>query len=196
MLVLVNARRYGGSAYFGGPAVVAADSAAAKYLVLHEFAHVIGGVAEEYYIPAPDGPTFVGNVEPWHPNVTISLTEAKWRTANGEPPFEPAPHPWNKAEYERSFAQYVSRYSKLRARGADEQTVEKLMAAERERQRALLGANRERRRVGFFEGAAGYARGVFRSEVDCIMFSLQSDYFCRACASAIERTIDLHTMRP
>jgi hypothetical protein len=191
MLVLVNARRYGGSAYFGGPAVVAADSAAAKYLVLHELAHVIGGLAEEYYIPSSDGPMFRGNVEPWHPNVTISLNEAKWRGL--APGSEPGPHSWNKAEYDRSFADYVKRYSKLRAAGADEAAVEKLMSAERERQAALLGEDRGRRRVGYFEGAAGYAKGVFRSELDCIMFSLQTDYFCRACASAIERMIDAHT---
>lgn len=190
VLVLVNAQRYGGSAYFGGPAVVAADSAAAKYLVLHELAHVIGGLAEEYYIPMPDGPTFRGNVEPWHPNVTISLNEVKWRGA--PPATEPRPLRWNKAEYDSAFADYVRRYSRLRASGADERTIEKLMSAERMRQAALLGKNIERRRVGYFEGAAGYAKGVFRSEVDCIMFSLQSDYFCHACSSAIERMIDAH----
>lgn len=48
LLVLANARRYGGSAFFGGPAVVAIDSAAAKYLVVHELAHAMAGLAEEY----------------------------------------------------------------------------------------------------------------------------------------------------
>jgi hypothetical protein len=191
ILLLVNVRRYGGSAYFRGPAVVAADSGAAKYLVLHELAHAIGGLAEEYYIPSPDGPTFRSNLEPWHPNVTISLNEAKWR--GGAPGAQAASQPWNKAEYDRSFAKYVRRYSKLRAAGADEAAVENLMLAERERQRRLLGKNVHLRRVGFFEGAAGYAKGVFRSEIDCIMFSLQSDYFCHACSSAIQRMIDAHT---
>jgi hypothetical protein len=192
VLVLVNAQRYGGSAYFGGPAVVAADSAATKYLVLHELAHVIGGLAEEYYIPTPDGPTFRGNVEPWHPNVTISLNEAKWRGVT--PATEVRPQRWNKAEYERAFADYVTRYSRLRASGADERAIEKLMSAERNRQAALLGKNIDRRRVGYFEGASGFAKGVFRSEVDCIMFSLQTDYFCRACASSIEQAVDLYTV--
>jgi hypothetical protein len=194
VLVLVNAQRYGGSAYFGGPAVVAANSAAAKYLVLHELAHVIGGLAEEYYIPTSDGPTFRGNMEPWHPNVTTSLNDVKWRGAGSAE--KPMPHTWNKAEYESAFADYVRRYSRLRAAGAKERAIEKLMSTERDRQTALLGKNSERRRVGYFEGAAGYAKGIFRSEVDCIMFSLQTNYFCHACASAIERVIDLHTIGP
>ena len=46
--------------------------------------------------------------------------------------------------------------------------------------------------VGAFEGANGYAKGMFRSEVNCIMFSLQTDYFCAACTSAIERMIAWH----
>jgi hypothetical protein len=189
LLVLVNARRYGGSAYFGGPAVVAADSANAKYLVVHEFAHVMAGLADEYYIASSDGPTYRGNVEPWHPNVTLSPRQSKWTVdeATGA-----RPTPWNKVEYDRFFAGYVKRYSRLRDAHADESTVERLMSAARERQATLLGKAGMRRQAGYFEGAAGYAKGAFRSEVDCIMFSLQTDYFCRACAAAIERMIDVH----
>jgi hypothetical protein len=189
LIVLANARRYGGSAHFGGPAVVAIDSAAAKYLVLHEFAHVIGGLAEEYYIPQGDGSAYGGNVEPWHPNVTLSVEQAKWRGPSGSPP---KPQAWNKAEYDRYFAGYVKRYEALRARRASEAAVEKLMAEERKRQAALLAHDGPGRRVGLFEGAHGYSRGVYRSEVDCIMFSLQTERFCKACESAIERMIDWH----
>jgi hypothetical protein len=187
--VLANARRYGGSAYFGGPAVVAIDSAAAKYLVLHELAHVIGGLAEEYYIPAAGGPTFTGNIEPWHPNVTLYAQKAKWRDASGEPPARQA---WNKAEYERYFADYVKRYYLLRNRRAPEAVVEKFMAAEARRQAALLARNGAERKVGLYEGAHGYATGVYRSEPNCIMFSLTTERFCSACERAIERMIEEH----
>lgn len=192
LLVLANARRYGGSAFFGGPAVVAIDSAAARYLVLHEFGHVIGGLAEEYYIPTSHGPTFVGNVEPWHPNVTISLGNAKWHQRLAEP--AKAPSAWNKAEYEKYFAGYVKRYFALRNGRADEAIVEKFIHEEMKRQAALLAKIGDSRKVGFFEGANGYARGAFRAEVNCIMFSLQTDYFCAACSSAIERMIDEHCL--
>lgn len=183
LLVLANSRRYGGSAYFGGPAVVAIDSAAARYLVLHESAHAIAGLAEEYYIPAADGPVYRGNIEPWQPNVTTSVETAKWAAPAA------VPSRWNKAQYERYFGNYVKRYEALRSGGADEYKVEKLMREAATRQAVLLGRSRD---VGFFEGANGYGRGFYRSEADCIMFSLQTDYYCAACTAALSRAIDSH----
>jgi len=188
IVVLANARRYGGSAHFGGPAVVAVDSAAAKYLTLHEFAHAFAGLAEEYYIPAADGPAYQGNIEPWHPNVTLAAGAFKWKDASGPP----RSAVWNKVEYDKRFKEYVGRYEVLRSKGADEAAVEKLMIDERERQGAILRSSGNPRHVGLFEGAHGYSQGVYRSEVDCIMFSLQSEYFCSACSAAIDRMIDYH----
>ena len=187
LLVLANSRRYGGSASFGGPAVVAIDSAAAKYLVVHELAHAMAGLAEEYYVPAGGGPAYGGNIEPWHPNVTTAPERAKWRDLLPDPP---GPTDWNKTEYDRRFSAYVRRYEKLRESGADEAAVELLMQEEGSRQAALLAKNRDPRRPGCYEGAHGYARGMYRSGVDCIMFSLQSDYFCPACTAALTRAID------
>jgi hypothetical protein len=183
LLVIANSRRYGGSAYFGGPAVVAIDSAAARYLVLHELAHAIGGLAEEYYTPTSDGPVYRGNVEPWHPNVTTSLQTAKWKVPHD------APTRWNKKEYERWFSMYVKRYEALRAGGASEGAVEKLMRDAAGRQAVLLGRART---VGLYEGADGYARGVYRAEPDCIMFSLQTAYYCTACTAALTLALDAH----
>jgi hypothetical protein len=154
--------------------------------VLHELAHAIAGLAEEYYIPADDGPVYRGNVEPWQPNVTTSLETKKWAVS------ERAASAWNKKEYERYFANYVRRYSALRAGGANEASVEKLMREAPGRQAVLLGRER---RVGLFEGAGGYARGVYRSEPDCIMFSLQTDYYCAACTSALTRAIDARLLK-
>jgi len=191
LLVLANARRYGGSAYYGGPAVAAIDSAAANYLVVHEFAHVIGGLADEYYLPEAGGPAYNGNIEPWYPNVTISPASGKWRgpvTAAGAA--LPAPSAWNKAAYERYFADYVKRYDALRAAGAAESVVEQFLAQESARQAALLAQNEGKPNVGYYEGANGFAMGMYRAEADCIMFSLQTRRFCAACAAAIEQTID------
>jgi hypothetical protein len=190
LLLLANARRYGGSAYFGGPAVAAIDSAAARYLVIHEFAHVIGGLADEYYLPDAGGPVYGGNIEPWHPNVTISPGSGKWRAH--PPEAGPRPSSWNKAEYDKHFASYVKRYEALRANGAPEQEVEQFMALERQRLAAVLAKNSPSRAAGYHEGANGYARGMYRAEVDCIMFSPQTRYFCVACHTAIERMIDAH----
>ncbi|MCC7486930.1 MAG: hypothetical protein IT529_18320 [Burkholderiales bacterium] len=187
LLVLANARRYGGSARYGGPAVVAIDSAAARYLVVHEFAHAVAGLADEYYVPAAGGPRYGGNVEPWQPNITTSPARRRWDALRAGPARASA---WNQDEYDRRFGRYVARYEALRARGAPEETIEQLMSEERARQAVLLGKHGDTRRAGYFEGANGYARGAYRSGVDCIMFSLQSDHFCPACTAALDRAID------
>jgi hypothetical protein len=192
VLVLVNARRYGGSAWFGGPAVVAIDSASAKYLVLHEFAHVIGGLADEYYIPSEDGPPFRGNVEPWNPNVTISGAGEKWTAL--APDGHVRRETWNKRRYEKYFASYVQRYAKLREAHENELVLEQFMQAGSRQQTALLTTAADQHRIGLFEGANGYGKGIFRAQVDCIMFSLQTRSFCAACTSAIERMIREHTV--
>jgi len=46
--------------------------------------------------------------------------------------------------------------------------------------------------VGAFEGAGYQAKGLYRPQVDCIMFSRNPDGYCRVCAEAIERMIDLY----
>ena len=78
-------------------------------------------------------------------------------------------------------------------RGHDPLLIDRVGAhGEQTRDRHHVLHSFRERKVGIFEGANGYAKGVFRSEVDCIMFSLQTDYFCAACSAAIERMIDEH----
>jgi hypothetical protein len=47
--------------------------------------------------------------------------------------------------------------------------------------------------VGVFEGAMYQAKGYYRSQVDCIMFTRDEVGFCAVCRRAIERIIDLYT---
>ena len=47
-------------------------------------------------------------------------------------------------------------------------------------------------KVGAFEGANYEARGYYRPEVDCIMFT-RTNHFCAVCRRAIERVIDLYS---
>jgi hypothetical protein len=48
-------------------------------------------------------------------------------------------------------------------------------------------------RVGAFEGAGYEARGLYRPEADCIMFTRDPVGFCRVCQRAIGRIIDLYS---
>ena len=44
-------------------------------------------------------------------------------------------------------------------------------------------------KVGAFEGAMYEAKGLYRPEVDCIMFTRNPRSFCGVCARAIARVI-------
>jgi hypothetical protein len=48
-------------------------------------------------------------------------------------------------------------------------------------------------RVGAFEGASYEARGLYRPEADCIMFTRDAVGFCRVCRRAIGTIIDLYS---
>ena len=48
-------------------------------------------------------------------------------------------------------------------------------------------------KVGAFEGANYEAKGYYRPQVDCIMFTRNDVPFCAVCRRAIERVIDLYS---
>ena len=48
------------------------------------------------------------------------------------------------------------------------------------------------RGTGEIEGASYEAKGLYRPEADCIMFTRDQVGFCRVCRRAIERVIDLY----
>jgi len=50
--------------------------------------------------------------------------------------------------------------------------------------------------VGAFEGANYEAKGYFRPQADCIMFTRDRVPFCAVCRRAIERVIGLYTPPP
>jgi hypothetical protein len=58
---------------------------------------------------------------------------------------------------------------------------------------SLLGSSPFVGRVGAFEGAAYEAQGLYRPEVDCVMFSRNEVGFCRVCRRAIARVIDQYS---
>jgi len=47
-------------------------------------------------------------------------------------------------------------------------------------------------RVGAFEGSIYEAKGYYRPEVDCIMFT-RTNHFCAVCRRAIERIVGLYS---
>jgi len=86
-----------------------------------------------------------------------------------------------------------ARRRQIRSQHRPEQEMEALFREERERNTALLGAGPHARRTGAFEGAMYEARGYYRPQADCIMFTRDEAGFCAVCRRAIERVIRLYT---
>ena len=57
----------------------------------------------------------------------------------------------------------------------------------------FLGSQKYAGNVGAFEGAGYEAKGLYRPEIDCIMFTRDDVGFCRVCRRAIARIIDQYS---
>jgi IgA Peptidase M64/Peptidase M64 N-terminus len=193
--VLVNGRTYGGGGIFNLYSTVASDNAFANYVFVHEFGHHFAGLADEYYTSPVEYTTPAERAEPWEPNVTalLDISTLKWRHLVS--PFAdvtPIPTPWNKQEFETYSREIQKRRAQLRKDKRPEQEMEALFREELEHEQKMFKAEKHYGQVGAFEGAMYEAKGYYRPEIDCIMFS-RSDKFCKVCREAIERIIKMYS---
>jgi hypothetical protein len=191
--ILVNNRTYGGGGIFNLYSTVAADSLWAPYVFVHEFGHHFAGLADEYYTSDVAYLPSEERVEPWELNATALLNpEAlKWRDLVS--PGTPIPTPWNKEAFEKYSAQIRDRRRKIRAENKSEEEMDKLFQEQKEHETKLFAAEKYANKVGAFEGANYAARGYYRPQVDCIMFSRNDVPFCAVCRRALEMVIRLYT---
>jgi hypothetical protein len=190
--IVVNNETYGGGGILGLYGTVAADSAEAPYVFVHEFGHHFAGLADEYYTsPVAYSPAAI-KTEPWEPNVTALLDPAKlkWKDLVGAD--VPLPTPWQKEEFESRSREFQARRARLRAEGRPEAEMEALFREVREFEVRLFEVEKYLGKVGAFEGAMYEAKGYYRPEVDCIMFT-RSERFCAVCRRALERVIDFYS---
>jgi hypothetical protein len=191
--ILVNEKTYGGGGIFNAQATASVDSAFSPYVFVHEFGHHFAALADEYY--TSDVAYETGGAqkpEPWEPNVTAlhDPTHLKWGdlVAAGTP----VPTPWDKAAFEEHTAAIQKRRRDIRARNAPEREMDALFREQMAWDHTFLASMKNAEQVGAFEGAAYEAKGLYRPEADCIMFTRDPVGFCRVCRRAISRIIDLY----
>jgi hypothetical protein len=189
--ILVNGRTYGGGGIFNQYGTVAVDNQWSGYVGVHEFGHQFAGLADEYYTSDVAYLASGKKPEPWEPNVTALLDPAKLKWMDLVETGTPIPTPWKKEEFELFEKGIQGQRRELRASGRPETEMEELFRKEREREDTLLGEDRYAGKVGAFEGANYEAKGYYRAEEDCIMFT-RSRKFCAACRRAIERVIAMY----
>ena len=194
LLLLANSRKYGGGGIYGLWTTAAADSGQSAYLVVHELGHSFAGLADEYYTSQvsylnvnPPG------TEPWEPNITALLDPKNLKWKNLVQESTPLPTPWDQDAYDEISLAYQAKRQELRAASATEERMEELFAEVRATTAPLLQGQERAAEVGAFEGAGYQAKGLYRSSVDCIMFTRNPDYFCPVCSQAIEKVIGLYS---
>ena len=188
--IVVNDRKYGGGGIFNLFATVSADNAFTPYVFVHEFGHHFAGLADEYYTSdvAYGSPT--QRPEPWEPNATADPLAAKWKEllTRGID----LPSLWPKKEFEQMEQAIQERRRAIRAQHRPEADMEALFREERGLATRLLGSGPNAGKVGAFEGAMYEARGYYRPQQDCIMFTRDEVGFCAVCRRAIERVIRMY----
>jgi hypothetical protein len=192
--ILVNERTYGGGGLFNDHATASVDSAYSPYVFVHEFAHHFAALADEYYTSDVAYDTgSAPKVEPWEPNLTALLDPAtlKWRDLVA--PGTPIPTPWAKEEFERHSRAIQERRREIRRRNAPEEEMDALFHEQSGFEQKLFAGMKHVGVVGAFEGAGYEARGLYRPEADCIMFTRNPVGFCRVCRRAIGAIIDLYS---
>jgi hypothetical protein len=190
--ILVNGATYGGGGIYGLYSTVAADSAWADYLFLHEFGHHIAGLADEYYTSDVAYLPPTERIEPWEPNATALLDPAALKWKDLVAPGTPIPTPWPKDAFEQHAKEVLERRRQIRAADRPEREMDALFREQMDHDLKLLASGEHAHKVGAFEGANYEVRGYYRPQADCIMFTRDRVPFCAVCRRAIEAIVDLY----
>ena len=192
--IVVNEAQYGGGGIFNFQATAAADTGFAEYVFVHEFGHHFAGLADEYYtsdVAYETGAAY--HPEPWEPNVTALHDPGQLKWGDLVEEGTPLPTPWDKETYESGSNAAQAERRTLRSQGAPEAEMDRLFTQQMERDTAALAGMTHAGKVGAFEGASYEATGLYRPEIDCIMFTRNPVGFCRVCRRAITRVIDQYS---
>ena len=175
---------------------MAADSDWAAYVTVHELGHHIAGLADEYYTSDVAYEIDENRVEPWEANATALLDPAalKWGDLVAEGTVLPTA--WPKEAFEDHAQGIQERRRKIRAENRPEAEMSALFKEQQAFETELLGGASTAGSVGAFEGANYAARGFFRPQIDCVMFTRDLVPFCAVCRRALERVIDRYAPRP
>ena len=205
LYIMVNHERYGGGGIYNPFCTFTSDNQWSDYVFLHEFGHHFAGLADEYYTSQIAYNDFYPrDHEPLEPNITrlFDPADLKWRDL--VTPGAALPTPWEKAdhdiadrEYQQERKRLNDRVSALMLAGAPADEIEAAKAAGEELSRshqawvdAYFARSAYGGVVGAFEGAGYCSEGMYRAELDCIMFSKGLKPFCAACRRGIERMVE------
>lgn len=84
IVILANTDNYGGGGIFNSYVMASAHHKTFIPVVVHEFGHSFGGLADEYYYDDQYVDYYYPDVEPWEPNITTKFNfDSKWKDMLG-----------------------------------------------------------------------------------------------------------------
>lgn len=98
IIIFANSPVYGGGGIYNSYTLTTSKNANFRPVVVHEFGHSFGGLADEYFYPNDEmAGLYPADIEPWEPNITTLVDFAsKWQPI--VPEKTPVPTPAEKAE--------------------------------------------------------------------------------------------------
>ena len=80
IIILANTDTYGGGGIYNSYTLTTAHHSMFEPVVVHEFGHSFGGLADEYAYSSEPSSLFPCDVEPWEPNITTLVEfDKKWK---------------------------------------------------------------------------------------------------------------------
>jgi hypothetical protein len=208
LAIMINHKRYGGGGIYNAFCTFTVDNQWYEYLFTHEFGHSFTGLADEYYTSSVAYNEFypVG-VEPREANITALLDSANLKWKDLVTPGTAVPTPWEKEEFDKKDMAYQKirgeineKIAQMKRSGAPADEVARL---EEESERMskeqadwvdhYLASSKFAGKTGAFEGAGYAAKGLYRSAVDCLMFTKGAKPYCPVCEQAVRRMILFYT---
>jgi hypothetical protein len=188
MVIMVNERTYGGGGIYNLYTTVAADNKFSEYIMIHEMGHHMAALADEYYTSAVSYEVPEVKVEPWETNITALFDKSnlKWKDLLEEG--TPLPTPWSKEEFDKFGYSIQKERDSLRTAHVPENIMEDLFTRQMETENRLFSDEQYWEKVGAFEGGGYLAKGLYRPEIDCIMYTRHLR-FCKVCSRSIENVI-------
>ncbi len=188
MVILVNERTYGGGGIYNLYTTVSADNNFAEYIMIHEMGHHLAALADEYYTSSVAYEMPEVKVEPWETNITALFDKEnlKWKDLLEEG--TPLPTPWNKEALDKAGYAIQRERDSIRKVLAPESVMEELFRKQMQQEDQFFASEKYRDKVGAFEGAGYLAKGLYRPQIDCIMYTRHLT-FCKVCSRTIEDVI-------
>jgi len=191
-IILINERTYGGGGIYNLYTTVAADNKFSEYIMVHELGHHMAALADEYYTSAVAYETQKITVEPWEPNVTALLDKQHLKWKDLADPSTPIPTPWGKSAFD-TFGYHIQKQrDSIRANHLPETVMEDLFISQMNQENKFFSGEQYKDVVGAFEGANYTPKGMYRPQLDCIMYT-RHNVFCKVCQRSIVNVIQQYS---